>query len=383
MVKKLLLILMLTAALPAGFDYTISNTNYTVSQGSVFPDSDATYLYNYNRLRFHGDYTDGDFFATFIGDGINYLGGEYVASPSFKYIELFKSDTPFKTQTNFYDYDNGAVYARLYRFYGGYEDGKNRIVAGLQNITMGVGRIWTPTNLFNPRNTYAIEPDEVFGVAALTYTRYLGDTSHVTIMASQKADHSFRYAARYKAFLDIADIALNLVGSNETKMAGYEIEGNMADTGIELRSEGAYIKNKLKTAVGTKRTEEFFQGILGADYGFENGLSVTAEALYSSESFSYDEILLNFDSEILPNLLYSHFYTAIALSYSFNLFLDGSLLYIESFNNQNSRFVSPVITYTLNDYNTFSLGAMLQGGSNDSGFGMFSNTYYFNYRLSF
>jgi len=178
-------------------------------------------------------------------------------------------------------------------------------------------------------------------------------------------------------------IALNLVGSDETKMAGYEIEGNLADTGIELRSEGAYIKNKLRITQDTKETKEFFQGILGADYGFENGLSVVAEALYNSEKFSYDEILLNFDSEISSNLLYSHFYMAATLSYSFNLFLDGSLLYIESFNDHNSCFVSPTVTYTLNDYNTFTLGAMLTDGSKNSEFGTFSNTYYFNYKLFF
>jgi len=384
MAKRLLLTLTLTAlTLLADFDYTVSNTNYTISQGSVFPKDDSTYLYNYDRLRFRGDYTEDDFFVTFIGDGVNYLGHDYVTSPSFNYVKLFESDTPFKTQTTFHDYYEGSVYAKLYRFYGGYEDEANRVVIGLQNITMGVGRIWTPTNLFNPRNAYALEPDEVFGVAAISYTRHINAMSHLTLVVSQKADNSFKYAARYKAFLDVADMALNLVSSDETKMAGYEIEGNLAETGIEVRSEGAYIKNTLRSTLDTTTDIEFFQGILGADYGFENGLTLITEVLYSSETFSYEEILLNFDSETLPNLVYSHLYLATTLTYSFNLFLDGSLLYIESFNEQNSRYVSPTLTYTLNDYNSFVLGAMIQGGPSDSEFGMFSNTYYFNYRLSF
>jgi len=311
------------------------------------------------------------------------LGHDYVTSPSFEYVKLFEADTPFKTQTTFYDYYEGNIYAKLYRLYGGYENEANRVVIGLQNITMGVGRIWTPTNLFNPRNAYALEPDEVFGVAAISYTRHINAMSHLTLVVSQKADNSFKYAARYKAFLDVADMALNLVSSDETKMAGYEIEGNLAETGIEVRSEGAYIKNTLRSTLDTTTDTEFFQGILGADYGFENGLTLVTEVLYSSETFSYEEILLNFDSEILSNLVYSHVYFATTLTYSFNLFLDGSLLYIESFNEQNSRYVSPTLTYTLNDYNSFVLGAMIQGGPSDSEFGMFSNTYYFNYRLSF
>ncbi|MEE8588563.1 MAG: hypothetical protein V3S80_04370, partial [Sulfurimonadaceae bacterium] len=85
----------------------------------------------------------------------------------------------------------------------------------------------------------------------------------------------------------------------------------------------------------------------------------------------------------LPNLVLSNFYLGGTVSYAFTLFLDGSLTYIESFNEQNSRFVSPTLTYTLNDYNTFTLGAMLQNGPSGSEFGTFEDTYYFRYELSF
>lgn len=389
-VKRILLLS--TAAvvsLSADFDYTVTNTNFTISQPSVFPGEDTTYLYNYDRLRLRSDYTNGGFFVTFIGDVVNYLGEEYVTSASFDYIRLQESDTPFKTKTSFYDYDAGTIYAKLYRLYAGYEDADNRIIGGLINVTMGVGRIWTPTNLFNPRNTYGLEPDEVFGVAGISYTRHLSSTSDLTVVASQKADHSFKYAASLKAFLAFGDVAANVVSSDETLMLGYELEGNLGETGVEVRSEGAYIKNNSVNVYhpDTNSTDQenvaFFQGIVGADYGFENGITVVAEALYSSEKFGYDEILPNYDSEILPNLVYSKFYMAATVSYAFNLFLDGSLLYIESFNDQNSRFVSPTVTYTFNDYNNFTLGAMLQSGPDGSEFGSFENTYYFRYELSF
>ena len=121
----------------------------------------------------------------------------------------------------------------------------------------------------------------------------------------------------------------------------------------------------MNTTLNSIENIEFIQAIVGADYGFENGITVIAEALYSSENFTYQEILLNYDSEILPNLVYSNFYTALSLSYNFNIFLDGSLVYIESFNDNNSRFVSPTLTYTLNDYNSFILGEILQDGKRE------------------
>jgi len=376
-------LILLTCNLFADIDYSVTNTNFTISQGSFFPNDETRYVYNYDRLRLRADYSDENFFVTIIGDGVNYLGHDYVTSSSFEYIKLLKSDTSFATQSNYHDYYEGNVYAKLYRLYAGYEDENNRVVVGLQNITMGVGRIWNPTNLFNPRNTYALEPDEIFPVTAISYTRHLNDTSYITVVASQKEDFTFKYALRYKTFLDFADFALNIVSSDQTKMLGYEIEANLADTGIEVRSEGAYIENSLHVTLSGIEVVEFSQGIIGADYGFENGVSIIVEALYSSQSFGYDEILININSEILPNLLYSNFYIGSSLSYSFNLFLDGSLGYIESFNDKNSRYITPTLTYTLNDFNTFSLGAMILSGADDSEFGMFSNTYYFNYVLAF
>jgi len=376
MIKKHLFFLLLFVHLVyADFEYTVNNSNFTISQGSVIFGEDKTYIYNYNRLRFRGDYTNDGFFGTVIADGVNYFGDHYIDSESFKYIQKIKSDTTFNTKTN-----DGPRYAKLYRLYGGYEDSQNRVVIGLQNISMGVGRIWTPTNMFNPKNSYALEPDEVYGVAALSYTRYLSNTSHVNIVASQKADNSFKYAARYKTLAGFAEIGIDAMISDDTKMAGYEIESNLADTGIEVRSEGAYIQHSL---TGTSNKEEFFQAIAGADYGFKNGVTLVVEALYSSDKFSHQEIIQNLDSEILSNLVYSNLYTAVSLSYSFNIFLDASLLYIESFEGKNSCFVSPSLTYTLNDNNSFIIGAMTQNGDDSSGSGTSDNTYYFKWALSF
>jgi hypothetical protein len=76
----------------------------------------------------------------------------------------------------------------------------------------------------------------------------------------------------------------------------------------------------------------------------------------------------------------ANLYGAVGLSKSFNIFLDGSLSYIASLNSPHAHFFSPTLTYTLNDYNTFSLGALLYHGDIFEGFG---ESYYFRYGLSF
>jgi hypothetical protein len=374
--------IMLNTSLMAEFAHRVENTNYTLFQDSSVFDNDR-YIYNYDRLRYRLDYSDEKFFFTLIGDGVNYYGRSYVHSSSFSYLQRMEADVPFETQTTFNNYDEGSAYAKLYRFYGGYEDERNRVVLGLQNISLGVGRIWTPTNLFNPSNVYALEPDEVFGVFGVSYTRHLTDMGHISGVISQKKDHSFKYALRYKAFLDFIDVGLSYINSNETEMIGYELEANLGETGIEVRSEGAYTETWLKSGFSEREKEYFFQSVVGADYGFKNGITVTFEAKYSSKDFSKEEVVLNRGAEVFTHLSQSKFYTALSLRYDFNLVLTGAVLYVESLNTHRSRFISPTLTYTLNDYNSIIIGAMLNTGSQESEFGSYGDTYYLNYKLSF
>jgi hypothetical protein len=381
--KALFLLLFFGGVLFGEVNYRVTNTNITVSQGSDIGLQDKRYEYNYNRLRLYLDYSREGYFGSVIGDGVNYFGDVYTDSESFEYLKNSRSDTPFDTQTNFKDYGDGAMYAKLYRAYVGYEDAKNRAVAGLQNISMGVGRIWTPTNIFNPKNSYAIEPDEIYGVSALSYVRHLSDTSHVALAASQNSQKKFKYRGGYKGYLGFADVGVNVVYSDKTKMLAYEIEGNLADTGVELRSEAGYIKSTLFDALGKEYDIEFFQGIVGAEYGFVNGVTLLFETLYGSKDFTYEERILNLNSDIFSNLLNSNFYSGVSISYGFNLFLDASLLYIESFADKNSRFISPSLSYTLNDYNTFTLGAQILDGKGNSEFRAYKSSYFFKWSLSF
>ena len=378
-----LLALFSASALYAQNTLRVENTNFTLSQASYIPGEDERYLYNNNRLRGYWEWSEGNFFLKATGDLLNYLGEDFTQSDSFSYIELLHSDTPMKTQSSFRHYTNGAVGAKMYRLYGGYQDDKNRVVLGLQNITMGVGHIWTPSNLFNPTNTYALEPDETFGVMALSYTHYLNDKSQVYAVVSQREDKSAKYAAGYKNSFGTVDVALNAIHSNDTQMLAYAIEGDLGESGIEVRSEGAYIQSDIMTLDGSSEEKKFFQGIVGADYGFQSGVNLTVEALYSSETFRYDEVLANINKELSGNLVMSHFYLGSTLSYDFTIYLSASLLYIESFNDENSRFVSPSLTYTINDNNTLSAGALIYGGSDNSEFGMWKNSYYLKYVLSF
>ncbi len=354
-------------------DLTIENTNFTLSK--VPYSSEDRVLYNYNRLRLTDKIKEENWFVNIIADIDNYYGEDYINSGEYQFLRGIKADTPFEIETNAKNYGKGEVFGRIHRFNVGYADEKHNVVFGLQKISMGVGRIWTPTDLFNPRNPLALEPDQIYGAYALSYTYALGELSEVMGVVAKRHDHSYKYAGRIKGNVGFADIALDLLSSNDAQMIAYEIEGNLFDTGIEWRSEGGYFKDKLLD-------KEFYQGILGLDYGFEDGLTVMAEWIHSSKTYTFDEILTHQESTLSNNRHLSSNYIGASAYYEFNLLLNASLSMIYAPEDQ-SIYISPVIEYSISDDASIAVGAMLYGGDKESEFGSLDNSYYLRLKATY
>ena len=354
-------------------DITIENTNFTLSK-VPYPSEDRV-LYNYNRLRLTDKIKEGNWFVNIIADIDNYYGEDYIDSFEYQFLRGIKADTPFEIETNPKNYGKGEVFGRIHRFNIGYADEKHNVVFGLQKISMGVGRIWTPTDLFNPRNPLALEPDQIYGAYALSYTYALGELSEVMGVVAKRHDHSYKYAGRIKGNVGFADIALDLLSSNDAQMIAYEIEGNLFDTGIEYRSEGGYFNDKLLD-------KEFYQGILGLDYGFQNGLTVMTEWLYSSKTYTFDEILIHQESTLSNNRHLSSNYVGASAYYDFNLLINGSIGIIYAPEDQSS-YIAPLLEYSISDDASIALGAMLYSGGNGSEFGSLGNSYYLRVKATF
>ncbi len=351
-------------------DFRFENSNFTIdSQGGATPD----YLYNYNRSRITLDLTKKRYFVNFIADAVHLYGSEFiqVAAPL---VDSFKADTPIELQSKIHLYSDGGHYAKIYRANAGFEDDKNRAVLGIQKLSLGVGRIWTPSDIFNAKNPYALEPDEVFGVLALSYNYNISDLNSVTGIVSQRADKSFKYALRQKGEVAFGDLGFNLIQSDVTRMGGLEFEAIIKEG--QLRGEMLYIESD-------EISQTMHQYLLGYDYSFENGLNLTVESYYSSQRFTAAQKNAFSQSEVVTNLTGAYFYLGSTLSYEINLYLFAGAAYVESFLAAgNSRYFAPYMTYTLNDYNTFTLGAQVNDGTEASEFGASGDTLYFNWKYS-
>ncbi len=351
---------------------TYENSNFTLS--APLNGNGGQTLYNYNRFRVNEQVREGNWFAVAIGDIENILGRELIQSNAYKITRVMRSDTPFSTQTKTYDYNEGQLYAQLYRLYGGYTDEKQTVTLGLQKVSMGVGRIWNPTDMFNPKNPLALEPDEVYGVFALAYSYAPSSLSQITAVAAQRADKSFKYAGRAKGYLGIADAAIDAVSADDVSMVGYELEGELFDTGVELRSEGGWFDDKL---LHTK----FFQGLIGADYAFENSFMLFGEWLHTSRTFEH-ELQFRIPSGALSNLVRSKDYAAISCGYQFDPLLYGTLATIVNAED-GSIYLGPVFRYSMDDDMMLGVGAMMYRGKSGSEFGDLGTTYYFNFKITF
>jgi len=373
-IVKVVLLCCLTVPLVAvEHDLIIENTNFTLSK-VPYPSEDRV-LYNYNRLRLTDKIKEGNWFVNIIADIDNYYGEDYIDSFEYQFLRGIKADTPFEIETNAKNYGNGEIFGRIHRFNVGYADEKHNVVFGLQKISMGVGRIWTPTDLFNPRNPLALEPDQIYGAYAFSYTYALGELSEVMGVVAKRHDHSYKYAGRIKGNVGFADIALDLLSSNDAQMIAYEIEGDLFDTGIEWRSEGGYFKDKLLN-------KKFYQGILGFDYGFKDGLTVMAEWIHSSKTYTFDEILTHQESTLSNNRHLSSDYIGASAYYEFNLLFNGSLNMIYAPEDQSS-YISPLIEYSISDDASIAVGAMLYGGDTKSEFGSLDNSYYLRLKATY
>jgi len=243
----------------------------------------------------------------------------------------------------------------IYRGYVQSRGAKHLWSLGKQRIPLGVGRVWNPIDIFNPIDSEQIEPEERVGTESLRYEYALGDLVNFDSTVARG-----KVALRLKGYLESADVALVGLwdGSGEQDILGWEIAGQLLDTGLELRSEGGTFGDH-KT---DKRSTRF---IVGAEYGFANSLNLLAEYKFSdagSADGRSDSMALM--ASFQPQILW---FCRVLVLTDLN---DGSYL------------VAPALEYSLSDEMTLSGGAFLYAGG-DGEFDRQSDRYYLNWFVHF
>ena len=258
--------------------------------------------------------------------------------------------------------DNAAAYIQrpysltddtfIYRGYLEYHGETHFWVIGRQRIPLGVGRVWNPIDIFNPIDSQSVEPQERPGTEALRYEYAMSSLANLDCTVSRDKGE-----ARIKGYLDFADVALVGLYDNDADqdIIGWELEGELFATGIELRSEGGSFHDD---ATGRRHTEF----IAGAEYGFANSLTLLGEYRYSDETKSDD--------------------MAVSVSFQPQILWTVSCLAVENLND-HSFFIAPSVEYSAGDEMTVSAGAFLYHGSGREAYAGYADRVYVRWFVHF
>jgi len=225
---------------------------------------------------------------------------------------------------------------KLYRGWVAYERGDLSIKAGRQRIAWGSGRIWNPSDRFNPVQPTALELDQKLGVdAALVQWNYSNSGYVLAVEAPARLAYglSHKAALKWQDTWGAFDVSMLLGRIGKEQVLAFDVTGNLADAGVRLEwmqarntSDGAYgqivtgldytwnnswFSNGLYTAI-----EYFYNGAAGKLARFDrlNGLSrhlLGAQFAYDLTPFWRIEML------VLSDVQRSAWFTSPSLTWSF------------------------------------------------------------------
>jgi hypothetical protein len=242
------------------------------------------------------------------------------------------------------------------------------IVIGRQRIAWGTGRIWNPTDLFNPINPTSFAKIEKDGVDAALTTLTFGDFTDLTIVYNpqegwETANAGFRFRTNYDEY----DMAI--VGGHFDKrvVVGGDFAGNLFQAGV--RGEGILSADRHNLG------SSFAKYILGIDYQFTSKLYGLLEYHFNGEGTKdksgYD--LLRLSRGEIINV--GRDYLALQASYLVHPLVNATLLCMRNLDDK-SQFLGLLILCSVTDELAVALGGQLYAGDDFTEFWYYPEAIY-------
>jgi hypothetical protein len=243
---------------------------------SVFLRSRAStgegYALSLNRLRVEakGDLAPG--LALDLQYDNEVLLGSYLDTADFRALKDRASPQYWRAEANYVE--RGDVYGRhrLYRAAVTLTRDNVDLKLGRQRIAWGTGRFWSPLDILNPVNPLALEREERVGVDAALLEAKLGPLSRASLVYAPTPDRgSPSRAMQWHGNAAGVDASLVVGRLLDLDIVGMDVAGQIGAAGI--RGEAA----RLRPRGGSG----FNRLMAGVDYGFPNGLTLSAELYYN------------------------------------------------------------------------------------------------------
>lgn len=261
---------------------------------------------------------------------------------------------------------------RLY-FRQGFDWGS--FIIGRQRISWGTGRIWNPTDLFNPINPADFSKIEKDGADAVSLSYAMGDFTDLNIVYNpqdkfRKNNAAFRFRTNYATY----DLAVIGGYFDRRYVAGFDFAGNLWVAGV--RGEGIISMDK------NDLSKNYAKLVLGIDNQFTSKLYALIEYQYNGEGitdkYSYDLNRLA-KGEII-NL--NRNYLFISSNYLFTPLISGTFSNNIDIND-GSGFVNISCSYSLSGNSDLTFGGLITYGKEFTEYWYYQNSLYLRSEIFF
>lgn len=331
---------------------------------AAFPPPQAYWL-DLNRLRLKLDAT----LSEQLGFNLQYDNeayfGDYLESNEFaSLIKDRQTDTALTLEKAYVDNKQWYIKHRIYRAYLDFTQADVSLRMGRQRIAWGTAFMWNPMDILNPFNPIQLERQERQGIdAALLDWDYSALSRVSLVYASQKSGDSA--ALRWRSNVQNFDLSLMAGRFRGDEVAGFDFAGQISNVGI--RGE--------VTRSHTPRRDDFTRMVVGADYTFANSLSFNIEFYYNgqgstaSEKYQFNRLLSGEIQSLAQHYLgiYSAYDIAPLIRWHFYLILNL---------DDNSRFASPQLNYSLTENVEIALAGQFFDGGTATEYGSLETLYY-------
>jgi hypothetical protein len=242
------------------------------------------------------------------------------------------------------------------------------LVIGRQRISWGTGRVWNPTDIFNPINPADFGKVEKDGADAASMKFYLGQLTDLQFVYN--AEYHFKssnYAARFRTNILGYDLAV-LAGSLDRRLiTGGDFAGNVWTAGI--RGEALVSQDPSKSG------GYYIRWILGMDYQFTDKLYALFEYYHNGQGtlnrLDYDITGL-YEGRIL-NLAKD--YLALGATYQMTPLVTVTLSSVSNFSD-GSGYLAGTVSYSASDNTSLALGSLYAYGKTFTEYWYYPQAYY-------
>jgi len=350
---------------PAAFSFKGYYKNLLVDARTVTPEVEG-YTLDLNRLRLELRGRPVEWFGYEVQYDHEAWLGSYLDTAHFAQTRATKPATAWDLEDAYLD--RGSVYARhrLYRAFASVTTGATDVKLGRQRIAWGSGRLWNPTDILNPYSPVQLEREERPGVDALLLEHNLGALSRLGLVYAFPAGASGAATAiNYRRNVAGTDVTLLAGDFRGDRVVGFDLASRLGDAG--LYAEAAHTR----PASGAEYTRATF----GAEYAFQNTLTVGAEYYYNGQG-TRDRARYDFASLFAGKTLnVARRYLGAHLKYEFTPLLRSENYLIANLDD-GSRFFAPSLVYSITANWDWAAGMQSFAGGADAEYGRFHDVYY-------